>query len=703
MMLGWSLGSHNFRKEPTPSETLCVRCSSINFREMFDEPFKMQNHTGQGIHNIIDLVSIEADAEASGCHLCRLFSQVRLQSQEDKEDNKRYTISVFSSVYMNSVRRHNDELFDTPVLAILPSDDTIRQLEKVPLELQFIYPTSLSRNSAEAILGRKVPAYLDYGILTNWIRFCCENHRETCGAEVGDLLPVPGFRLIDCSTGKIIPAPAGVEFVALSYVWGIAPIPPGTSYDQIPDSASLVIRDAMIVTSNIGYRYLWVDRYCIPQDDDRVKHHQIRRMDLIYQQAQLTIICAAGRDASDGIPGVSSVPRTPQPQADLPGVSLVSSLPSPQYEVNRSKWATRGWTYQEGLLSRRCLLFTQHQASFQCQTNYYPFESVNEPAFTRPRPQLTGYPTSRANNPLPLKFSVTASAVRDCLNEYSKRKLTYDSDTLNAIAGVLNAFVARNVLDGQVWGIPVIRGLSYHRSGGKTFRLMPFSDRVAHGLCWAQKPNTASIAQNFIRRRGGFPSWSWVGWVGLHSWEYLTPVHDGIGWPSNQPSVEPSHYPCTITFVLKNGTRITLGHEQIDAPFDLDMQGMPYLLIEAWSFNLRFTERRDHEISTCSWEIDDPEDTKFGPMLWIGLVRWNKDHEHEPAFHEHILNSTWTALLIGQGITYSGLDILVVEKVGDHFERAGILRLIDHRPKRTRPDIATLGGAEMRKKIFMLG
>lgn len=685
---------HSFREEPTPSETLCVRCSSINFEDIFG----IQDYEGQGIHNIVDLGFIGADAGASHCHLCRLFLQVRLRFPGDEEGNKRYTISKFSSIYKNSIRRHTEELFDTPILAILPSDN---KLEAVPLELQFIYPTSLPGNSLNAILGRKVPPYLNYSTLRNWINFCCENHRETCGSEFGD--PLPGFRLIDCSTGKIIPAPEGAEFVALSYVWGIAPIPPGTSYAKIPNSASLVIQDAMVVASNIGYRYLWVDRYCIPQDDERAKHHQIRRMDLIYQRAQLTIICSAGRDASDGIPGVISVPRTPQPQADLPKFSLVSSLPSPQYEVNRSKWATRGWTYQEGLLSRRCLLFTENQASFQCQTNYHAFESVNEPGFSRRRPQLAGYPSNRANNPLPLRLGETVSDVRDRLNEYLKRELTYESDALNAITGVLSAFVARNVLDGQVWGIPVIKGLNYHRLGGKTFRLMPFSDRIAHGLCWAQKPSVAGMTENLIRRRGSFPGWSWVGWVRLQSWEYLTPVNNVIGWPPSQEFVEPSRYPCTFTFVLENGTRITLDHEQIDAPFDLHMQGMPYLLVEAWSFSLRFTERHDHKVSTFSWEDDDSEHVRLGAMLWMGQVRWNKNYEHEPAFHEHVLNSTWTALVIRYGIIHPDLDILVVEKVGDHFERAGILRLVGHRPKRAGPDSAILLGTEMRKKVFMLG
>lgn len=210
------------------------------------------------------------------------------------------------------------------------------------------------------------------------------------------------------------------------------------------------------------------------------------------------------------------------------------------------------------------------EVSLKLQFIYPTFLLGNSAA--RPRPQLAGYTSNRANHPLPLKSFITVSDMHDRLNEYSKRELTYESGALSAIAGVLSAFVARNVIDGHVWGIPIIKDPSYHRSGDKAFRPMPFSARIAHGLCWVQRPGTGSTSQNLIRRRVGFPSWSWVGWVGLHSWKYLTPVNDGIGWPTSQPFVEPSHYPCTFTFLWDNRTHITLSHGQIDAPFDLDMQ-----------------------------------------------------------------------------------------------------------------------------------
>ncbi|KAF2111887.1 hypothetical protein BDV96DRAFT_690233 [Lophiotrema nucula] len=336
------------------------------------------------------------------------------------------------------------------------------------------------------------------------------------------------------------------------------------------------------------------------------------------------------------------------------------------------------------------------------KTNYYPCESIDEPGFTRPRPQLAGYPSNRANNPLPLQFGVTVSDVRNRLNEYSQRELTYESDALNAIAGVLSAFVTRNVLDGHIWGIPVIKGLNYHRPGGNSFRLMPLSDKIAHGLCWTPNLSAARMTQNPIRRRDGFPSWSWVGWVDCRSWEYLTPVNDRIGWPANQPHVEPSRYSCSFTFVSEDGFSVTLDHEQNDARFDLDMQSMSYVLVQAWSFYLKCTEERP-EISTRFSDAINSEHGEIGLTLWMGQVLWNKDYERDTAFHRHILDTTWRALVIGYGVIHPSLDIVIVEDVGDHFERAGILRLLEHRPQRIGPDRAVLLNAGLKKDTFKLG
>ena len=60
-------------------------------------------------------------------------------------------------------------------------------------------------------------------------------------------------------------------------------------------------------------------------------------MDLIYQNAFVTIVAAAGTDPSFGLPGVGATPRTPQASASIRGRCLVSTLPDPRTLIKASK------------------------------------------------------------------------------------------------------------------------------------------------------------------------------------------------------------------------------------------------------------------------------------------------------------------------------------------------------------------------------
>lgn len=70
---------------------------------------------------------------------------------------------------------------------------------------------------------------------------------------------------------------------------------------------------------------------------------------------------------SDTVTTVEAFPEvvTPssKPKAGLPkiaddSVTLVSSMEDPRITIRNSEWATRGWTYQEGMLLKGHLVFT---------------------------------------------------------------------------------------------------------------------------------------------------------------------------------------------------------------------------------------------------------------------------------------------------------------------------------------------------------
>ncbi|KAL1633898.1 hypothetical protein SLS58_010888 [Diplodia intermedia] len=225
------------------------------------------------------------------------------------------------------------------------------------------------------------PRKINFESLKQKLDLCLNKHGSHCAGN-GDDEIVPGMYAINCRTRRIEPFNHQQAYVALSYVWGQSgsPAPDGIPLMQLPSKVERTIEDAMVATLSMGYVYLWVDKYCIDQGDVDGKMDQIRRMDSIYKNAAFTIVAAVGADADYGLPGVETrfgtrfrVPRLHcrignmlvccrsafRKSADMG----MDRYRYPQNELLReSKWNTRGWTYQEGLLARRCLVFTDEQS-----------------------------------------------------------------------------------------------------------------------------------------------------------------------------------------------------------------------------------------------------------------------------------------------------------------------------------------------------
>jgi hypothetical protein len=147
-------------------------------------------------------------------------------------------------------------------------------------------------------------------------------------------------------------------------------------------------------------------------------------MDVVYKNAEITIVAAAGEGPDYGLPGVGNRPRVPQPTIQVKNHLLLSSLPDPCYEIRTSKWMKRAWTYQEGLLSRRLLIFTDDQVYFECRGMHCcevidaPLESLHVRNLEEFKPQnmLGIFPKNRLGD----HFEDILLRIR----EYSARELT---------------------------------------------------------------------------------------------------------------------------------------------------------------------------------------------------------------------------------------------------------------------------------------
>src|ERR1700760_1263800 len=210
------------------------------------------------------------------------------------------------------------------------------------------------------------PSQVDFELISSLHGFCVKSHSTGCG-KTNTQLAVPNFKVINCDERRIVPHTEG-PYLALSYVWGRLSTHSQRVYraNDLLEVVPQTIQDAISVTKALGYRYLWVDRYCVDQSKQIEVQEQVALMDLIYEHAEMTIVAAGGEDPSYGLPGVSTRLRPPAATSVVSGLELRALPHNPVDLVRHSKWNTRGWTYQEGLLSRRRVIFTDSEVYFDC-------------------------------------------------------------------------------------------------------------------------------------------------------------------------------------------------------------------------------------------------------------------------------------------------------------------------------------------------
>jgi hypothetical protein len=111
-----------------------------------------------------------------------------------------------------------------------------------------------------------------------WFEDCNKLHRDSYCSRAREDAIKPD-RVIDCKRMRL--CRTAQPYVCLSYVWGPSPVAEEDFDDITIGDLPWTIRDAMTVTLELGLRYLWVDRYCINQDDPVEKHNIITNMDAI--------------------------------------------------------------------------------------------------------------------------------------------------------------------------------------------------------------------------------------------------------------------------------------------------------------------------------------------------------------------------------------------------------------------------------------
>ena len=210
--------------------------------------------------------------------------------------------------------------------------------------------------------GRRLdPERLDTGRIRYWLDLCNCQHQQTClnlsspKTQTHEQATKYIF-LVDVLQWSVTRHTCAAKYVALSYIWGaVKPLlllkknvgflsRPG-SLQQLLRRVPRTIRDVMKFVEMIGERYLWVDCLCLVQDDKVELKRSINSMNLIYENAYVTVIAANGPDANFGLPrmGERSQPSLQNVEHIKHGLEFVH-LRALDHHLEKAAWDTRGWT-----------------------------------------------------------------------------------------------------------------------------------------------------------------------------------------------------------------------------------------------------------------------------------------------------------------------------------------------------------------------
>ena len=503
--------------------SLCEACEKVDFRAFFtSDPLKFQK--------------FRAHSDAllrSPCPICKFVAGL-LEHRLEKSLHE-YSEEVEWS--LKRTKMSGSEYLETRdicavnriAIRIRSPKRRFRSLERELEPSGELFSTTPGDSSARMI-RTPLQACFDVSLLESWLkesgnrqRQLGKSYRATLKDALHQLLDQKRLRMLDVRTGEVVILQQLERYIALSYVWGksmahyaaaathdyCSASVPSTNVTNVawvvdPRALPATIRDAASVVEQLGKRFLWIDSLCISQADPKDKAAIISQMGAIYGMAYLTIVASSGDDANTGLHRLRRQNIEPEQGIEfMQRGNTVTLLPVPttfERAIENTKWNSRGWTYQERLLSERCAFFTNREVFFagprMLRREAYRLKRAT---FPRGKPQIYSRPTGR-------RLAVgDTQAKKDDFNEWKSAAVEYTKMTLSHPGDRLDAF--KGILDLVVYS-------HFKQEKEACCGLKPTD--LARSLMWVHKP-----ARNFegrIRYNATsahvLPSWSWAGWLG---------------------------------------------------------------------------------------------------------------------------------------------------------------------------------------------
>ena len=204
------------------------------------------------------------------------------------------------------------------------------------------------------------------------------------------------------------------------------------------------------------------------------------------------------------------------------------------FQLGKSKWLTRGWTYQEAVFSRRCIIFAEEQVFFQCGTMSCAeelLEDFNNCIIDFEHRGRMFECISDKEKGL-TQSSLRSSRFMADLQAFSEREMTYDSDILRAMDGVFSFYAQLQPPVEQYWGLP-LRWAGCAISAFDQEDAIYSTARSKHhdvvgallwAMLWEPEWRNTEVKETRLDQRDGFPTWSWCALESEARWTFLSNI-----------------------------------------------------------------------------------------------------------------------------------------------------------------------------------
>ena len=373
-----------------PNSTLCSTCTAIVQR-----PNAWQNPTREDApFRTLDISDSRfwwsTDEEA--CPLCHLsWSAFRLENPPDQwEIVPRPVHYQFFRYSQGDTTSHLLSEYNSE----MGIDCCGLRFESLDVEYKFHASCELYLAPAEEYSGTvetkehaTIPATTDHSasswsLVREWIQMCKSHALCNRLRDQDKWLPTRLLDIFDASSEHctLITAkglPANSEYITLSYRWGDTPFNDfikqcSESWFERIKIADLpqTFQDAIAVVRQLGFRYVWIDAFCIKQgsEDDWIK--ESARMGNVYRFSSFNIAASRITNVDESIfasrDPLDVAPCMVQMGWDLDKRWIAYQRNLWDENVGSGPLLERGWVVQEIVLAPGVLHFGQFQLAWEC-------------------------------------------------------------------------------------------------------------------------------------------------------------------------------------------------------------------------------------------------------------------------------------------------------------------------------------------------